>query len=94
VICTLIRGSFLAAAAALIFALAGSVIASDAQVQSPSIRGPERDAGPNAPQGLTAQSAPPLACDCTNCSAEHCQPQPPKQPGVIRDRDITLEKGF
>jgi hypothetical protein len=24
-------------------------------------------------KGLTTQQRPPVACDCTNCSAEHCQ---------------------
>ena len=32
--------------------------------------------GKPTPKGLATKQKRPVACDCTNCSAEHCQPSP------------------
>jgi hypothetical protein len=72
------------AAVALVFAFAGRV---SAEPQSypilkdvPSIMKASPKSKPRSarqPKGLATQQRPPVACDCTNCSAAHCQPPPP-----------------
>lgn len=46
----------------------------------------------NAPAPKLGAKQDPVACDCTNCSAEHCQPKP--LPGGTKYHGITLKRGI
>lgn len=79
-----------AAAALALFVVSGG--GAFAQSETYMKSAPLAPSASNAPAQKLGANQGPVACDCSNCSAEHCQPKP--LPGRTKFNDITLKRGY
>lgn len=77
-----------AAFALLLLSHSGAFAQNEANMKS----APSSAPASNAPASKLGATQDPVACDCSNCSAEHCQPKP--VPGRLKFNDITLKRGY